>query len=103
MQTPAFLRTVKPQPKPRILYKRKQKHKIWAQVMITLKNATSSNMTLYLHQKVYLSVQEDNVVEHSGIKCISWWVRIFYFHFFWSAAHRDIIITYNPAGGLVLN
>lgn len=36
--------------------------------MLTLKNPTSSNMTLYLHKKVYLSVQEDNEVEHSGIK-----------------------------------
>ena len=34
--------------------------------MIVLKSP-ASNMTLYLHQTHYLSVQEDNVVEHSGI------------------------------------
>lgn len=37
--------------------------------MIGLKNPSSSFMTSYSYKNVSVSVQKDNVVEHSGIKC----------------------------------
>lgn len=38
-------------------------------------------MTSYSHHKVYVSIQEDNVVEHSRIKHILWYDWIFCFCF----------------------
>lgn len=72
---------------------------IRAQAMIILKNL-SSFMTSYSHHKVFVSVQEDNVVAHSRIKHILWCDWIFCFCFFLNLTIRKCFPQrhyYNPA------
>lgn len=62
-----FFRTVNLEFKPRILYTCKEKHKIWAGVMINLKNLRSF-ITSCSHLKIYVSSQESNEMQHSEVK-----------------------------------
>lgn len=62
-----FFRTVDLEFKSRILYTCKEKHKIWAGSMTNLKNLRPF-ITSCSHLKIYVSFQESNEMQHSGVK-----------------------------------